>query len=164
MGSFGWGDLIAVVAVLVSLASVVVTVRTSRDAEAAAVEAAKRQEHMARAFDELVAAAKRIADAQGGHHGAAARAEGPPAPQWQVENPSAGHYLLRNLSSSTRHDVRISFSGEDNGEPSTGVELPPLAAHPFVIDHAAGDATPQVILVSDAEHREPVEVAVERWF
>jgi hypothetical protein len=175
MGSFGWGDLIAVVAVLVSLASVVVTVRTARGAEAAAMAAAKRQEHMARSFDELVTAARRIADASEAHHGTGARAGGAPGPRWHVENPSAGHFLLRNLSPSTRHDVRISFApgsadgleqsgGGDRPQQSGGVDLPPLAARSFEIRQDSGGGNPQRVLVTDAEHPEPIEVSLERWF
>lgn len=175
MGSFGWGDVIAVIAVVVSLASVAVTARTSRAAEAAAAAAAKRQEHMAHSFDRLVAAAEEIAKASGHEHGGGVRADAPAAPQrqvkkpqWQVENPSEDHFLLRNLSSSTRHDVRLSPDpgqvdpSKDSQQPG-GVDLAPLAAHSFVVGRPP-DGGPERIFVTDAEHPAPVEVPVERWF
>lgn len=170
MGAFGWGDLIAVIAVLVSVGSVAVTVRTSRGAETAAMAAAKRQEHMARSFDRLVAAAERIADESGRRRTPAARTDdrsGPPTatgPQWQVENPSEGHFVLRNLSASTRHDVRIDQTGPGADDLPEGVTLTPLAGHDFELQPRPAGAPPGTVRVTDAEHPEPVEVPVERWF
>lgn len=185
MGPFGWGDLIAVVAVLISAASVVVTVRTSRASEAAARRAAQRQEHMAQAFDRLVAAAQRIADAAGRttpdgapapDNPSAPADPGAPAPataradaaagtpHWQIENPEPGAFLLRNLSGTPRYDVRITDSEDASGARVAVGRIDPLGSHRFTAAERTALEAPGSLWVSDAEHPEPTQVRIDPWF
>lgn len=127
---------IAALALLLSVATFVVSRRDTRRSAASADRAVT-------AAEESAAAANRSADAVE----AQLKPSTPPAVAFVVEQLSKTQYVLRNVGHSTAHGVSIEEFPGLAGAPPAAVTLDPGQGTSFLIMHAMGAVAPTEIVV-----------------